>query len=388
MSKSHSQVVQGVIIDGTGADPYRGQIVIENGTITQLQKENPADKQASAGISNEDEIIVPGFIDLHCHGGDGGDFSDGTEAGARSAFLHHLAHGTTGMVATTMTLPRDQIEKTLFQVDRFRLAHPAGEMVIGVHLEGPFISPRWPGAQNPEHIALPSAEWLREWIAQYPGLIRMLTVAPERPGAEEIIRLAAENGIVPACGHTDASYEHIRDAIGWGLRHAVHCGNAMRGLHHREPGTLGAVLVHDEISTELILDGFHLHSAMASLILKAKQDQVCLVTDAIRASGMADGAYTLGGLDVEVGGGCARLGNGALAGSILTMDQALRNLVQGQQLSLPEAIRYITAIPARIIGASDRGTIAVHRRADFVVLDSGTLTVRRVMLGGRWLDEP
>jgi N-acetylglucosamine-6-phosphate deacetylase len=286
-----------------------------------------------------------------------------------------------------MTAPLDQIEDALGVLDHIRQNHPARSMLIGVHLEGPFISPRWPGAQNPQFIAPPQPGRLLEWLRQYPGLVRMLTLAPELSGAEELIRIAASHRIVPACGHTDASYEQIRAAIGWGLRHAVHCGNAMRGFHHREPGTLGAVLLHEELSTELILDGHHLHSAAASFIMKSKPGQVCLVTDAIRASGMAAGSYTLGGLEVIVDRGCARLEDGALAGSVLTMDQSLRNLVIEQQLPLHEAIPYVTSVPARIISSPTKGSIAIGKAADLVLLDPHTLQVRRVMLGGRWLEE-
>jgi N-acetylglucosamine-6-phosphate deacetylase len=382
------RIIRGMIIDGSGDPGFIGQIRIEDGSIVEVK---PAPAEAAADdvhiYAAGDSLILPGFVDIHCHGGGGGDFTDGKQALAESALLHHLAHGTTGMAATTMTTHFEQIEAALSVLEQFRQHHPIRSMLIGVHLEGPFISPRWPGAQNPQYIVPPAPGRLLEWLNRYPGLIRILTLAPEQPGAEELIRIAASHGVVPACGHTDATYEQIRTAIDWGLRHAVHCGNAMRGFHHREPGTFGAVLLHEELSTELILDGFHLHAAASALVMKCKPNQVCLITDAMRASGMTAGTYSLGGLQVTVGQGCARLEDGTLAGSVLTMDQALRNLVFGMQLSVPEAVPYVSSIPARIVGSQSKGTIAAGKSADLVLMDPRTLQVRQVMLGGRWTEE-
>jgi N-acetylglucosamine-6-phosphate deacetylase len=261
-------------------------------------------------------------------------------------------------------------------------------VIAGVHLEGPIISAQWPGAQNPEFIVPPQISWLEEWHQAYPGLVRMLTLAPEAEGAEAAVKWAVKRGMVAACGHTDATYEQMRNAIGWGLSHAVHCCNAMRPFHHREPGTVGAVLLHDEMTTELIVDGVHLHPAAVHLVHKTKAERVCLITDAMAASGGLSGTYDFSGLKVIVEDGVARLENGSLAGSALTMEKALQNFVFHHGVPLHEAVPHATSIPASIIGLGHaKGMLAEGRDADLLILDRNSLKVKRVMLGGHWIDK-
>lgn len=380
-------IVAGTIADGTGKPEYAGYLLIKDGKIAEAAAGEPGERAAGLPVFDAGEAaIIPGFVDIHCHGGGGGDFTDGRKASTEAAFLHHLRHGTTTLAATTMTASRAEIEQALSNVDEFRRTHEYGSMAAGVHLEGPFISPQFPGAQNPARIAKPNTEWLSAWIRAYPGLIRLITLAPEADGAREVIELAAEHGIAAACGHSNAVYEELREAIGWGLRHAVHCGNAMRGMHHREPGVFGGVLLHDELSTEVIVDGWHLHDAAVRLILKAKPGSVCLITDAMRASGWPDGSYALGGLEVTVTEGAARLGNGALAGSVLTMDRALANLIRITGLPLHKAVPLASSIPAAIIGEHGAGTLEAGKTADLLVIHRRTLQVEKVMLAGSWVE--
>ena len=270
--------------------------------------------------------LLPGFIDMHVHGGYGFDFMDATERAYDEITTFHGRHGTTAMLATTVTAPKNAIDKVLAAADAYRRGETPGARLIGVHLEGPFISAKWPGAQNPAHIVPPRLDWLKEWTAQYPGLVRQLTLAPETEGALEVIEWASRQGIVCSCGHTDASYETVLEAVERGLRQATHTFNAMKPLHHRAPGTVGAVLTEDRICAEVIADGHHVHPACIRLLAQVKTgNNLILITDAISAAGLGDGDYELGGLAVVVKDGVARLKEGdSLAGSTLTMIEAFR----------------------------------------------------------------
>lgn len=403
MSRSDVYAVAGKIADGLGGEPYYGVVVVEDGAISEVVRAPGEDglpsalasvreKAAAAGktvdaVHAGTSAIVPGFVDLHVHGGAGADVMDADPQGLRTMIAHHLRHGTTSLVATTMTASKEDIDRALEAVETFRRSSPLGRAVIGVHLEGPFISHKYPGAQNPAHISPARREWLEEWTARHPGLIRILTLAPETEGAEETIRYAVSNGVVAACGHTDATYDIMKQAIGWGVTHSVHCCNGMRPFHHREPGVVGAILLHPELSTELIMDGHHLHPASSNLVRQVKGDRVCLVTDAMRASGMPDGDSSLGGLEVVVRDGVARLkGDGSLAGSTLTMQAALSGLMTQHGLPLHRALPHATSIPAGIVGANGKGRIAAGFAADLLLFDEEAHAVRNVMLGGEWID--
>lgn len=388
-------LLQGNIIDGTGNPPFYGCVGINGNKIIFVR---PIEKGMhvidSFRIEEDRQImdagegwLVPGFVDLHVHGGAGADVMDGNQTSLSTLCRFHLVHGTTSLAPTTMTASYEEIDNALKAVMAFKYADELKEMILGVHLEGPFISSRYPGAQNPKHISLARKEWIEEWVKRFPGLICQLTLAPELQGSEETVKFARQHGILVACGHSDATYEQMTDAVTWGLSHAVHCCNAMRPFLHRDPGVVGAVLLHEEITTEIIIDGHHLHPAAARLIHKVKQDKVCLVTDAMRASGMKDGTYQFSGLEVYVDSGVATIAKGNLAGSTLTMDQALRNFMEQTSLELHNAIRHATAIPAAIIGASaNKGSILLNNDADLVILGRDTLRVERVMLGGQWVE--
>lgn len=364
-----------------------GSVRTANGKITEILEANqPAGNPDSADVVDGDGgWLLPGFIDMHVHGGFGADFMDAGRESFDTITKFHAAHGTTGMLATTMTASKEAIEAVLRSVAEYRSGEMPYAALYGVHLEGPFISEKWRGAQNPDYIMDPQLEWMKRWTERYPGLIRQLTLAPEKAGALETIVWLKARGIVTACGHTDAVYEEITAAADAGLSQAVHTYNAMRGLHHREPGTLGAVLTDGRISAELIADGLHVHPAAIRLLLAAKpRDKVILITDAMAAAGMPAGDYSLGGLAVVVRNGEARLREGdALAGSCLTMIAAVRYLLRHTELSLTEISRMASGNAARQLGIGDRtGSIAIGKDADLVLLDKEH-AVKRTWVKGR-----
>ncbi|MDO3413374.1 N-acetylglucosamine-6-phosphate deacetylase [Saccharibacillus sp. CPCC 101409] len=330
--------------------------------------------------------LLPGFVDIHVHGGMGEDFMDSAKPGAIETIAgFHGAQGSTSMLATTMTATHDMIDSVLEAVWAYRQqGDRPGASIEGVHLEGPFISPKWPGAQNPDHISLPRTDWLEDWEARFPGLIRQLTLAPEREGALETVAWLRANGITAALGHTDASYEEVQAAVGAGLNHAVHTFNAMTPLHHRKPGAAGAVLGTDAITAEIIADGIHVHPGAVKLLAKMKsEDNLVLVTDAMSAAGLGDGDYFLGDLPVVVKDGVALTQGGALAGSRLTMAEGFRFLVRQAGLSVERASGAASAAPARQAGIyGETGSLEPGKRADLVLLDE-ELELRGVWAAGR-----
>ncbi|MDQ0724636.1 N-acetylglucosamine-6-phosphate deacetylase [Paenibacillus sp. W4I10] len=331
-------------------------------------------------------LIVPGFIDIHVHGGNGEDFMGASPEVLDKITSFHSTQGTTAMLATSMTAPKERLDSVLAEVDRYRSGEMPYAQLEGVHLEGPFFSPKWPGAQNPEHIILPDVTWLEAWEKQYPGLIRQVTLAPEREGALEVISWLREQRITAALGHTDATYEEVEKAVEAGLHHAVHTFNAMTPLHHRLPGAAGAVLSDPRISAEVIADGIHVHPAAISILAQLKQhnDQLVLITDAMSAAGLDDGEYKIGDLPVIVKHGEARLKDGgALAGSTLTMIRGFRYLVQEVGLSLNAASRAASLSPARLLGIDHRtGSLAQGKQADIVLLNA-ELDIEGVWVKGR-----
>lgn len=372
----------------------QGAVVIENDTIVYAGPASDipgrwTDKQGEV-IQGNDGYIVPGFIDIHVHGGGGEDFMDSSKEVLDTITSYHASQGTTTMLATTMTAPKEWIHKVLHEVNEYRTQPMPYAQLAGVHLEGPFISPKWPGAQNPEHISLPDVNWLISWEKMYPGLIRQVTLAPEREGAHEVIKWLRKQHITAALGHTDATYEEVEAAVEAGLHHAVHTFNAMTPLHHRKPGTAGAVLSDRRISAEVIADGIHVHPAAVSLIaqLKSSIHKLVLITDAMSATGLPDGNYTLGDLPVIVKEGVARLEDGiTLAGSTLTMIRGFQFLVKEVGLSIVEASQAASHNPASLLGLLDvTGTIEQGKQADILLLDS-SLELTDVWIKGSKLEK-
>ncbi|MCT1400085.1 N-acetylglucosamine-6-phosphate deacetylase [Paenibacillus sp. p3-SID867] len=336
----------------------------------------PADLKLAAAevIHQPDGYIIPGFIDIHVHGGNGEDFMDASKDVLDKITSFHSSQGTTAMLATTMTAPKAAIDHVLQEVNDYQSQGMPYTRLVGVHLEGPFISPKWPGAQNPEHIVHANIDWLEEWVSTYPGLVRQVTLAPEREGALEAISWLNTHGIVAALGHTDATYEEVEAAVEAGLSHGVHTFNAMTGLHHRKPGVVGAMLSDDRLSCEIIADGIHVHPAAIRILSRMKQEgNLILITDAMSATGMADGEYTIGDLPVVVENGIATLKSNrdSLAGSTLTMIKGFQLLVREVGLSIEQASRVGSLNPAAKIGIADlTGSLEAGKLADVLMLSS------------------
>jgi N-acetylglucosamine-6-phosphate deacetylase len=327
-------------------------------------------------ITATEQTAIPGFVDVHIHGAGGHDVMEGTDKALAAVARTIALHGTTSFLATTVTASPDDIVRSVEGIAHFITAQhntnePRAE-VLGVHYEGPFISSARRGVHPKEWIQLPSAELLERFLRAASGNARILTIAPELLGASPCIDAAHKAGLVVAMGHTDATYEQARAAVARGVHHAVHVYNAMRPFSHRDSGVIGAVLTSPEVTAELIADGVHVEEAAMRLLLQAKgAGCVVLVSDGISATGMPDGKYMLGKFEVTVSGGVCRNAEGKLAGSTLTLDRALRNIV-GLGISLQDAVRMLTVNPATLLGIEfKKGALRNGADADIVLLDEG-----------------
>jgi len=329
-------------------------------------------------IDGKGLYLAPGLIDLHIHGASGYDTMDASSEALEKISLSLARKGTTSFLPTTMTMPVTRIKEALANIGQTKKLGTRGARILGAHLEGPFINPEKKGAQAESDILLPDFELFED----EEKLIKMVTIAPELPDAERVIRHFKEQGIVVSCGHTAASYDQIIEAREWGISHATHLFNGMVGLHHRRPGVVGAVLTTD-LSCELIADLIHIHPAVLNLVLQVKDlDQIILVTDQMEAGSLGDGVYSLGSQQVIVKDGACRLENGQLAGSVLTLNQAAKNIYQISNLSLPEVIRLATINPAHRLGLDQQiGQISAGYLADLILFDD-EFEVRETYLAG------
>ncbi|WP_446217208.1 N-acetylglucosamine-6-phosphate deacetylase [Micromonospora sp. IBHARD004] len=363
-----------------------GKVVTPTGVIRQGCVEIAGDRiraVAEYPSVRDGHWIVPGFVDMHTHGGGGHTFTTGDADSAREAAAFHLRHGTTTLLASLVSSPFTLMRDA---TAAYRPLVDAG-VLAGIHFEGPYLSADRCGAQNPEFLRDPSTEELAELIEVGAGAVRMVTLAPERDGALDAIKLLTAHGVVAAVGHTDATWEQTRAAVAAGASVGTHLFNGMRPVHHREPGPVVALLDAPNVVCELVADGVHLHDGMLGFATSvAGPERAALITDAMAAAGMPDGEYELGGQEVTVADGVARLaGGGAIAGSTLTMDAALRHAVAAG-IALPDACRMVATTPARAIGLGDRvGALQPGLRADLVLLDDD-LNVVRVMRAGSWVD--
>jgi N-acetylglucosamine-6-phosphate deacetylase len=336
--------------------------------------------------------VVPGFVDIHIHGAGGHDVMEGNARALDKVTETVARHGTTSIVATTVTAPVEDTCHSLEAIARYIRNHEQPQEssklaaeILGIHLEGPFISKVQRGVHPVEALAKPSVEILEKFIKAADGLVRIVTIAPELPGATKMIEYATAAGIVAAIGHTDADYEQARAGIQAGARHAVHTFNAMRPFTHRDPGVIGAILTDPEVTAEVIADGHHVAGPAIQVLMGSKGfETVLLVSDGIAATGMRDGTYPLGNFKVTVKDGVARNEEGKLAGSTLTLDRALRFVV-GLGVPFTDAVRMVTILPARRIGlAGKKGILAPGCDADIVVL-TPDLRVEGVMTRGAGL---
>ncbi|NDL58196.1 N-acetylglucosamine-6-phosphate deacetylase [Phytoactinopolyspora mesophila] len=371
-----------VIAGGTLVTPHKvvqdGWIKIDGARIAAVGSGTPP----SPPDHTVGGWIVPGFVDIHSHGGGGA-----TVVGADPEQVHtfaetHRRHGTTTLMASLVTGFPDELER-----DVRRLSELVDDgLVAGIHLEGPWISPQRRGAHDPHALAAPDPSTVTRLLDAGRGRIRMVTLAPELEHGMDAIRSVIDAGAIAAIGHTDASYDLVRAAIEAGASVATHLFNAMAPVHHREPGPIIALLEDDRVTVELILDGAHLHDAVASHVRRsAGAERIALVTDAMSATDVGDGEYVLGGLAVRVEAGVARLVDGdSIAGSTLTMGAAFQFAVTRAGFSVSEAVQATAANPARLLGLDDRvGALSEGYYADLVVLDED-YAVQRVMSRGSW----
>lgn len=327
--------------------------------------------------------LAPGFVDIHNHGGGGAAFTEGAVAAARAIALHR-SHGTTSLMASLVT---DTIDRLAEQVAALAPLVEAGELV-GVHLEGPWLSDLHCGAHDPMLLRDPDIADIDRVLDAGEGTVAMVTLAVERPGGLEAVAHLAARGVIAAPGHSDAGYEIAKEAVAAGASVATHLFNAERPMHHRVPGLIPALLESPSVAIELIADGVHVHPAMLRHAITCAPTRYVLVTDAMAAAGAPDGDYRLGPLRVRVQDSVARLDpGGAIAGSTLTLDRAMRFLVEQVGVPVPEAVRAATLVPAETIGRADLGRLAPGARADLVALGED-LQVRAVMRGGRWVVPP
>ena len=357
-----------------------GQVAIEGTRITATAPEN------AQVIDVTNHWLVPGFVDIHNHGGGGAPFTSGTVDDVLTGIRTHRDHGTTTLVASTVTGDMD------FLAQRAGLLSELAEQgdIAGIHFEGPFISPCRKGAHSEELLRHPDPAEVRKLIDAARGQARMLTLATELPGGIDSVRLLAEHGVIAAVGHTDATYEQTVEAIDAGATVATHLFNAMPPLGHRTPGPITALLEDERITVELIDDGTHLHPAALQLAFHhAGAARVALITDAMDAAGFGDGRYLLGPLEVEVSEGVARLvEGGSIAGSTLTLDRAFKRAVTIDRLAVEDVVAAISANPARLLGMDDRiGSLEPGKYADLVLLDH-QFDLKGVMRRGEWVVAP
>jgi N-acetylglucosamine-6-phosphate deacetylase len=352
-------------------------LYVRNGLIERIfssQDENMVMAEETIDVCGA--YLAPGFVDVHVHGGGGCDAMSGNPQDIYGMSQFHAARGTTSFLPTTLTHTRSTIEKAIKSIVEAMEKGTEGAEVLGIHLEGPFLNKLHCGAQNPEYIRAGTLEEMQSYIELAKGNVRLMTIAPEQEGAMDMIQYAVEQGVTISLGHSDATYEVVQRSVQAGASHVTHLFNGMRPLHHREPGMAGSALMMDELAVELICDGVHVNRELVSYIFRVKPlEQIILISDCVAPAGCPEGEYQLGALPVYLKNGQVRLINedrtlGSLAGSSLTMDQALRNSIEYTGLSLEQILPSLTLSPARQIGLDHRkGSIEAGKDADLVILD-------------------
>lgn len=363
-----------------GKGLVKTDIAFEDGKIVAIGKLDDVEP-----IFDTDGVVLPGFIDEHIHGAGGADAMDGTEQALQTISEYVAKEGTTGFLATTMTQSPENIGKALKNVKTVReKGEYKGAEILGVHLEGPFISPKHVGAQPLEYVAKPAPETFDKYNEISGGNIKVVTLAPEVEGGLDLVEHLAKIGVVASIGHTGAKFSDVEAAVAAGATNVTHTYNAQTPLHHREAGVVGAAMLIDELNCEMICDTIHVSVPAIKIFVKNKpHDKFTLITDAMRAKGMPDGLSELGGQQVFVKNGEARLSDGTLAGSVLKMNVAVKNLVEKVGVSFTDAVDFASANPAKNLGLYDeRGSIEVGKRADFAVMDKD-YNILYTVIGGK-----
>lgn len=359
----------------------RGGFSVENGRFAHVLEDVPGPAEDLDGA-----LVIPGLVDIHVHGCAGADFSDGDYAGLVRMARYLARRGVTSFAPASMTLPYDALDKAFHAAARLRREGLAdGARLMGIQMEGPFLSREKRGSQNPAYLRLPDWDRFLRLYDAAEGLLRIVDVAPELPGAVEFTRRASEKCRV-SVAHTAAGYDQAAAVFDAGATHLTHLFNAMSGIHHRHPGPIGAASERENVTAELICDGIHVHPSAVRMAFRLFPGRICLISDALRCCGMADGSYSLGGQEILLSGGVARLTGGTIAGSAADLYQCMRRAVS---FGIPreQAVWAATALPARVIGReSETGAIADGRAADFVIC-GGELEPEAVYLGGKRLEQ-
>ena len=359
----------------------RGGFSVENGRFAHVLEDVPGPAEDLDGA-----LVIPGLVDIHVHGCAGADFSDGDYAGLVRMARYLARRGVTSFAPASMTLPYDALDKAFHAAARLHREGLAdGARLMGIQMEGPFLSREKRGSQNPAYLRLPDWDRFLRLYDAAEGLLRIVDVAPELPGAVEFTRRASEKCRV-SVAHTAAGYDQAAAVFDAGATHLTHLFNAMSGIYHRHPGPIGAASERENVTAELICDGIHVHPSAVRMAFRLFPGRICLISDALRCCGMADGSYSLGGQEILLSGGVARLTGGAIAGSAADLYQCMRRAVS---FGIPreQAVWAATALPARVIGReSETGAIADGRAADFVIC-GGELEPEAVYLGGKRLEQ-
>lgn len=353
-------------------------VFVDGTVISEISNRQPDDEQV---IDAKGRYVSPGFIDVHSHGRGGSDTMYSTYEDLNTITSNSIKTGVTGILPTTMTM---SIEDTYGAIKNIadNIDKVEGSKILGVHMEGPFFNTKYKGAQPEEYMIKPTAENYNKLVGEYGNIVKKMSLAPELEDSDKLIEYLVKEGVVVSMGHTNASYEEAVVGIKAGATSGTHTYNAMTPLTHRNPGVVGAIMEHDQVYAELILDGIHVSFPAAKVLLKAKGlDKVMLITDSIEASGLEDGQYKLGNQAVFVKDNSARLADGTLAGSILAMNDAVKNAYQHLGLTINEAVNLASYNPAKNLNLIDLGEIAVNKTADIIMFDEA-LDVDFVMIDG------
>lgn len=360
---------------------YEGLAIVFDEKVEKIVEVKDIDLSSFEVIDANGKYVAPGLVDMHCHGYLGFDVSDGDAEGIRKMAEGIIENGVTAWCPTTMTVSKEEIETAFDAVRSLKSSNEYyGARILGVNSEGPFINPAKKGAQAEEHILRPDGKF----IEKHKDIVKLFTVAPEVDGAIECIKEVSENtDVLVSIGHTNATYEEAVAGIENGIRNATHLFNAMTALSHRSPGVVGAALSSDKVSCELIADTFHVNKGLFNLIAKIKGDKLCLITDCVRAGGMPDGDYTLGGQPIRKEGIKCLMSDGTIAGSVLTLNKAVYNLWKNSELELFEAVNCASLNPAKALKEEKEiGSIEVGKRADIIIADDN-FDISMTILAGK-----
>lgn len=376
---TNSILIKNIHVVNANFSIEKTDVYVVDGKIHSIEQN--IEKSNVQVIEGSNQLLFPGFIDMHIHGSAGVDTMDGKQESLHTMAKSLVKEGVTGFLATTMTQKIEEIEQALSAIGNFEQTDDEAE-ILGVHIEGPFISIKRVGAQPEEYIIPPNIETFNHWQELSGGMIKEITVAPEVEGGFDFVKELAKQGIVVSIGHSDASLEEVEKAVSLGAKQGTHLYNQMRPFHHRDPGVVGGTLLNNQVKTEIIVDFIHSHPKSVEFAYRLKgASHIILITDAMRAKGVPFGDYDLGGQMVHVTETGAHLPNGALAGSILTMDRAIRNMKQATNCSLEDLVAMSSYNAAQQMNLANKGEITVDADADFVLLSKDLIVQKTIKAG-------